>query len=170
MKKVLLAVDESEGSQSVLSVYRSVVPSPESVILIHVPWSQQKHVTADEKDESVIRAVTEVDGPAFSASPGRNADDVITGYLTEVEKSGTTHVKALVRNGTPAKEILRAAREENVDLIIMGRTGKRGLRRLLGGCVTREVEKYATVPVLIAQEGGGGKIISYRWRGAYVSQ
>jgi universal stress protein A len=74
-------------------------------------------------------------------------------------------VKALVRDGVPSEEILKAAREEAADLIIMGRSGKSAFQRLVAGCVTKEVERAATVPVLVAKTGGCEKSITSGWRG-----
>ncbi|MEK7196181.1 MAG: hypothetical protein AAB151_00805, partial [Nitrospirota bacterium] len=36
MKKILVAVDDSKGSRSVLSVFKNLVRPPEKVILLHV--------------------------------------------------------------------------------------------------------------------------------------
>ncbi len=49
--------------------------------------------------------------------------------------------------GKPAEEILRVAREEGVDLIVMGTHGHTGLRHLLLGSVAEEVTRHAPCPV-----------------------
>lgn len=171
MKRVLMAVDESEGSRSVLSVFRSMVPEPDTVVLIHVLRPERTSFSVGTPIDSEIKPLEEpMDGPDHSGPLPGKTDEVVRSYRAEVEKCGTMRVKAFVKDGIPSEEILRAAREEKVDLIIMGRNGKRGLRRLLGGCVTKEVEKYATVPVVVAQAGGRGKIFQYGWRGAYAAQ
>jgi nucleotide-binding universal stress UspA family protein len=74
-----------------------------------------------------------------------------------------------VRQGNPAEEILKVAVEEKVDLVIMGRNGKTRLRRLLAGCVTKEVERGATVPVIVAKTTGREKFLQYGWRKAYAA-
>jgi nucleotide-binding universal stress UspA family protein len=75
-----------------------------------------------------------------------------------------------VREGIPSEEILKVAQEEKVDLIIMGCNGKTGLQRLVTGCATKEVERSATVPVLVAKTAGCAKSIEYGWREAYAAQ
>ena len=50
--------------------------------------------------------------------------------------------------GRPAREIVKAARAENADLIVMGTHGLTGVRRLMLGSVTEEVLRTVTVPVL----------------------
>jgi nucleotide-binding universal stress UspA family protein len=58
-----------------------------------------------------------------------------------LKELGAVQVKVAV--GKPAEEILRVAREERVDLIVMGTHGRTGLRQLLLGSVTEPVARYA---------------------------
>jgi nucleotide-binding universal stress UspA family protein len=57
-------------------------------------------------------------------------------------------VETLIREGDPAAEILRLARETNPDLIVMGTHGRTGLRRVLMGSVAEKVLRRAPCPVL----------------------
>jgi nucleotide-binding universal stress UspA family protein len=50
--------------------------------------------------------------------------------------------------GDPAREIVRLAADEGVDLIVMGTHGRGGLTRLLMGSVAEEVVRRAECPVL----------------------
>jgi nucleotide-binding universal stress UspA family protein len=52
------------------------------------------------------------------------------------------------RAGNPPAAILEAARDEDVDLIVMGTHGRTGLDRYLLGSVTERVVRQAEVPVL----------------------
>ncbi|MDZ4172198.1 MAG: universal stress protein [Methanobacteriaceae archaeon] len=54
----------------------------------------------------------------------------------------------LMKEGTAANEILKTAKKENVDLIIIGASGKHALERFLLGSVTQKVVKDAKCPVL----------------------
>lgn len=54
---------------------------------------------------------------------------------------------ALLR-GDPADEIVRLARRENCDLIVMGTHGRSGLQRVLVGSVAERVLRRAPCPVL----------------------
>jgi glycine betaine transporter len=55
--------------------------------------------------------------------------------------------------GKPAEEILRIARDEAVDLIVMGTHGRSGLRHLLLGSVAEEVTRHAPCPVFSVRIG-----------------
>ena len=59
-----------------------------------------------------------------------------------------TRVQHLLVEGNPATAILRAARENKCDLIVMGTHGRTGLNRLLMGSVAEEVVRKAPCLVL----------------------
>lgn len=58
----------------------------------------------------------------------------------------------LVRFGRPAPEIVSAARDEQVDLIIMATHGRSALKHLVGS-VTEKVVRLADRPVLVTHYG-----------------
>lgn len=53
-----------------------------------------------------------------------------------------------VREGAPFQEILRVAREKEIDLIIMGTHGRSGLAHVLLGSVAERVVRKSPCPVL----------------------
>ena len=54
--------------------------------------------------------------------------------------------------GDPADAIIRLAESENIDLIVMGTHGRRGLSRLLMGSVAEAVVRAAPCPVLTVKQ------------------
>jgi nucleotide-binding universal stress UspA family protein len=84
----------------------------------------------------------------------KKAEKILNYYKKEMENGGLVSVKTVVREGIPSDEILKVAQEENVHLIITGCNGKTGLNRLITGCVSKDVEKNARVPVLVAKQTG----------------
>lgn len=73
--------------------------------------------------------------------------------LSEVVPSDTqvSYEHRLV-TGDPATEIVRLAKEEDVDLIVMGTHGRTGLRRMLMGSVAEAVVRRAECPVFTLKE------------------
>ena len=167
MGKILMAVDGTAGSTSVLSVYRTMAREPDSVILVYVQRPEGKSMTTgDLREAAGQKALRNLPhDPERKEVLDRKAEKILDFCRQEIESIGPVNVKALVRDGVPSEEILKAAREEAVDLIIMGRSGKSALQRLVAGCVTKEVEQAATVPVLVAKTGGREKSITYGLRG-----
>ncbi len=68
--------------------------------------------------------------------------------LIEENNLGRFTLHREVREGTPFYEIIRFARETNIDLIIMGTHGHTGLAHMLLGSVTEKVVRKAPCPVL----------------------
>ena len=170
MKKVLMAVDETEGSKSVLSVYKAMVQEPEDVILVHVQQLERKSFMNDMFSEPNLKDMNESTRDAeFKEQLDRKSKNITNFYKRELENSGSVKVKALVREGIPSEEILKVASDEKVDLIIMARHGIAGLRRFFAGHVTKEVERSATVPVLVAKTSGHENFLQYGWRKTYAA-
>ena len=57
--------------------------------------------------------------------------------------------------GDPATEIVRLAKEEDADLIVMSTHGRTGLRRMLMGSVAEAVVRRAECPVFTLKEPRG---------------
>jgi nucleotide-binding universal stress UspA family protein len=73
----------------------------------------------------------------------RHLDDVVRDYAPPA-----LTVSTLVRVGDVTGEILRAAKEEEFDLIVMATHGTTGWREFVLGSITGEVVRMAPCPVL----------------------
>jgi nucleotide-binding universal stress UspA family protein len=71
-------------------------------------------------------------------------------HIAEVcgAKNGVA-VGTVIEQGAVAHAILDAARENACDLIVMGNTGREGVKRLVLGSVAEAVVREAAVPVLV---------------------
>ncbi len=152
MKKVLIAVDDTKGSKSVLSVFQNLVRPPEEVLLLHVERLEGKSLMIDMLGEAELSTLKEsLKGTEYKEELDRNARNILNYYKKELENGGLIRIRTIIREGIPAEEIAKLAEEENVDLVIMGSNGKKGLVRLVTGCVSKEVEKNAAVPVIVGK-------------------
>ncbi len=82
------------------------------------------------------------------------AEDVVYKARLILQRQGIpfTHTEGIVRVGVPADEIVRAAKELQVSLIIIGCHGyslRERLRRLVLGSISRHVLRLAPCPVMI---------------------
>jgi nucleotide-binding universal stress UspA family protein len=66
----------------------------------------------------------------------------------KAEKQGVT-VQTIVKEGDAVQEIVKTAKEENVELIVMGARGISKLKEILMGSVSHGVSRNAHCPVLI---------------------
>lgn len=82
---------------------------------------------------------------------------LLPGFHTEVSAAAARAVKelaaqqgvrALLREGDPASEILAAALEAKATMIVMGTHGRRGFAHLFLGSVAEKVIRKSTTPVL----------------------
>ena len=92
-------------------------------------------------------------GPYVAAPPGyreeleKLAQDQLRGLLTDSERSRFSAI--LVKKwGSPFLEIIRYAKSENVDLIVMGTHGRGPVAHMLLGSVAEKVVRKAPCPVL----------------------
>jgi nucleotide-binding universal stress UspA family protein len=141
-RKILVATD---GSQSSLEAVRVAVGLARS----HNAELIGLHVVDDQILEELSR---------FSQKSYDETRKVLQengwSYLQEVEKLAQEHwvrTTLELRHGTPHEVLLDVARQEKVDLIIMGKIGRRGPRRVLTGSVTQRVVDLAEVPVLVVK-------------------
>jgi len=78
----------------------------------------------------------------------RDADQRLHGLLTLEERAELIATTAVLFGGSPAREIVEHARNNNFDLIVMGTHGRGGLAHLLLGSVAEHVVRTAECPVL----------------------
>ena len=58
-------------------------------------------------------------------------------------------INFVIKHGKPAKVIVDFAREEDIDLIVVGHRGRSALESILVGSVTRYVVNHSPCPVLV---------------------
>ncbi len=71
--------------------------------------------------------------------------------LAESVEGGGLTVEEVIVHGEAASEIVRVAKERNVDLIVVSSHGRTGLGRILFGSTAEAVVRHATCPVLVVK-------------------
>jgi nucleotide-binding universal stress UspA family protein len=72
-------------------------------------------------------------------------------YLSRLASEADLTSNQVIRHGVPYREITNLAREQGVDLIVVGQVGSRGPRRILIGSVTERIIEHAPCPVLVVK-------------------
>jgi nucleotide-binding universal stress UspA family protein len=152
MNKVLIAADDTKGSLAVLDVFRNQVRPPQEVILVHVQRPLGRSLMANMLGEAEMSTLKEmVKETEFQEELDKQSERILSYFKEELKKDGLFKITTVIRAGNVHEEILKVAEKEQVDLMILGCTGKAGLDRMLTGSVTKDVERRATVPVIVAK-------------------
>ena len=159
MDKILLAIDDTKGSLAVVEILNNLLGDcvggdcvPKNIILLYVEKLEGRSVM-----DGLLLSTSEMEtlkeslqGTEHQEKLDQQAEKVLNYFKDLLEKRGFTGVALLVRQGHPAEEILKAAEENEVEMIIMGSRGKR-LHNIWMGSISREVANNAKMAVLIAR-------------------
>ncbi len=80
----------------------------------------------------------------------KEVEEILNSIAKKIEK--VPKIKTEVREGKAFVEIIKTARENNIDLIIMASHGRTGLPHVLIGSVAERVVRKAHCPVLIVKD------------------
>ncbi len=144
-KRILVPLDGSPLSEQALPVATSLAQKYGSEIIllrvldIPVPTPPTSH------PEVAIGWVREARAHAH-----QEAQSYLDAWQKEVYRQGM-EVRALMRDRSPAEDILRVADSEKVDLIIMSAHGQGGPARWTFGSVADKVARHSPCPLLLVR-------------------
>lgn len=72
--------------------------------------------------------------------------------IAEEEITGRVEFTTEVRTGKPFDEIIKAAKENDADLIIISTHGYTGLKHVFMGSTAERIVRHATCPVLVVRQ------------------
>jgi nucleotide-binding universal stress UspA family protein len=153
MKKILIAVDDTKGTKRALDFICRLCSCmrPESIILVYVEKFEGRSLIDEMLGDAELSTLKEVlEGTEYKQALDEKANKILNHYKKAIEEKGVSGVRTMIREGHPADEILKAADEEKVDMIVVGSRGKR-VSHLFMGSVSREVANRAEVPVLVVK-------------------
>jgi len=162
--KILLATDGSEYAETALDfLLRFPLPDDSSVILLTVI---DKRVFVDAESVELTAAQSQTLHAVHNTV--REEAQV---YLDMAAQRVSAHGLAAtvqLRSGDVAEEILVAAEEAQVDLVVVGSHGHTPVRRFMLGSIATRVLTYSPNSVLIVKQPGAGHSLPGRegepWR------
>ena len=144
-RKILVAVDGSSASNKGLrEALRLAKAERASLCLVHVVNEFPAFAAMDGMGGAVADLV-----PAL-----REGGKRVLGKAKAAAAKAGVPAKTLLREriGGPAADwIVREARRQRADLIVLGTHGRRGVRRLVLGSDAEQVVRTASVPVLLVR-------------------
>ncbi len=139
LKRILVPTDFSESARHALLYGTSFAREYEGeLILLHVVENLTVGYASDLFPVPMAEVFDEISGYAKAELAKLGA---------EVKEKGVT-VRELVVQGKPSAEIVRVAREETADMIVLGTHGKGMLDKALFGSTAERVIRRAPCPVL----------------------
>jgi len=141
LKKILVPTDFSEPSQNALRYAIELANKFESeVILLHV----MGHLISGNPEMGLnMIPLSDVE---------QELTEQAKQHLEEVEFPDTLQVQRELRHGSAFLEVIRCARENDVDLIVMGTHGRGVVAHVLLGSVAEKVVRKAPCPVLTVRD------------------
>jgi len=141
LEKILVPVDGSPHSRRALEIACSISEKFEGQIyVLHVvPMISSPTPYGDVAADQPYLALEE-------------AGEKILQDCKKFAKDLGCDVEILIARGDPAEQIINTAIESNVDLVVMGRRGIGGIKRLLLGSVSDKVVQHLDCPVLLVKQ------------------
>ncbi|MDD2218934.1 MAG: universal stress protein [Desulfoplanes sp.] len=139
IKTILCAVDFSEHSAAVADYSKTMAKAlGASVKVLYVAPSLTQYVGFHVPPTSIESFVGEIVS---------GAEKTMDAFLEE-RFGEECKAEGAVVTGYAAEEILDFAKENKVDMIIMGTHGRKGIDRILFGSVAEKIVQTSSVPVL----------------------
>jgi len=135
--RILVPIDFSPYSDAALALATSLARDGDgTLVLAHVE----------------VIPLSAAGGEFMYAIPEPPTEELLDKLEHVVPPDSHIPVERRLLAGDPADAIIRLAESENIDLIVMGTHGRRGLRRLLMGSVAEAVVRAAPCPVLTVKQ------------------
>ena len=143
-QKILLPTDGSKFAESAAkhAIWIASRSGAEIIVLNVIETSSLVGLPAEDLIVKIKEMLKE---------EGRRSLERISEMISESEKeSKIEDIKITLKTeeGSPADSILKTIDNENIDLVVMGTSGKHGLDRFLLGSVTEKVVRSSKCPVL----------------------
>ena len=146
--KILVPTDFSEYSDRALKQALDIAKHYNAkVFLLHVVHGEGYFSTADFAISTEM--MQKINNAAFARAQD-SLDKQLYGFpqAKEIEE---VEVVTNIRQGVPYEEILKEAKEQEIDLIVIASLGRSGISKYLIGSVSRNVLKGAKCPVLLTK-------------------
>lgn len=143
--RILVALDTSTRSDATLQFAMRLAAAERSMLVLCS--------VVDTGDPYNAAATYGFDSTTLIAELHAASDELIRHHAAVVERHDLPHQIA-IPEGAAAHSILLVARQHDVDAIVIGTHGRRGVERLFLGSVAEAVVREATVPVAVIRTKG----------------
>ncbi len=139
MKKILIAHDGSKSSERALKKGLEIAEKFNSTVTVITVVPSLYLTELMEMDrEKILDTLT------------ADAEKMMAGIKARPGKARS--LRTLIKQGSPAEEILRTAEQTKSDMIVMGSHGRHGAQKFLLGSVSSKVIDHADCSVLVVKD------------------
>jgi nucleotide-binding universal stress UspA family protein len=140
INKILVPIDFSEISERILPL----------ALFVAEKFAAELHVIFVAEDIFTYSGYTMGDFPMvqFEEDNLANSKKRLEDFLEKYRSGSRIPMQNKVLQGQVAREIVDYSKAQDIDLIVMGTHGYRGLEKMFMGSVTDRVLKLASCPVL----------------------
>jgi nucleotide-binding universal stress UspA family protein len=141
-KKILFCTDFSENSDYAFEFAHGIAKRDDGLLyLLHVIPEDPRQAYAKAyipKDEleRIQKSIEEYLDESFKEH-----------YVKQIEDG--VRFEIITRSGREDDEILRFAKKEDIDIIVIGTHGRTGIDHVFFGSVAEKVVRYSTIPVFV---------------------
>jgi nucleotide-binding universal stress UspA family protein len=149
-KKILLPTDGSENSKKANKHALWIADKSDADIIV-------LYVVEPHYSRIAVLPISTLPTPDenFYEEIRTEGKQIIENFKQELEdircegKCKNVNLKTQIKEGKAYIEILKVVEEENIDLVVMGASGKHGLDRFVLGSVTERVVRATKNPVMV---------------------
>jgi nucleotide-binding universal stress UspA family protein len=145
IKRILLPTDFSDYSAAAVKYACEFATKFDAEL--HVLHALELHLSSTPGFEMGLAL------PTYIHESRTAAEKAMAGVTDPQWAAGRKIVKALIE-GSPKVEIVRYARQQNIDLIVLATHGRTGLAHVIIGSVAESVVRTAPCPVLTVRPEG----------------
>jgi len=141
-KKVLFCTDFSKNSDCAFDYAFGIAKRDEGVLyILHV-------IPANPDHYNLERCLTREELDRVKATLREDREKIYNDqYVSHIKDK--TKVKIITKSGREDEEILKFARKENIDIIVIGTHGRTGIEHLFIGSVAEKIIRHSPIPVFI---------------------
>jgi nucleotide-binding universal stress UspA family protein len=141
-KKVLFCTDFSENADYAFEFAFGIAKRDDGLLYI-------LHVIPDNPHQTFVdNFLTREDSEKIQKSIEKYLDDNYTKRYVEKIENGI-RFEIVTKSGREDEEILKFAKQEKVDILVMGTHGRTGIEHVFFGSVTEKVLRHSPFPVFI---------------------
>ena len=142
-KKILLATDNSEQAEKAGedAISMAGIDGADIIVLYVIDDYYKYALPQQDLRESLDEQLREEGKEAVEKFKSKIEEEQCAGKCKNI------NLTTMIKNGKPADVILKTAEEENVDQIVIGKSGKHGIEKLLLGSTAEKVVRGSKIPV-----------------------